>query len=108
MQADDLDSKFKIAALDQGSTPIADSIKRENLIRLVPVLTQLGVPPSVIREEIVRAWNLPESFATEAEELENQKIGPRSVPSDLEQQEVGGSAEKAQALATELSSSLTA
>lgn len=63
-----LDSKFKISALDQGSQPIADQIKRRSLVELVPVLAELGVPPNEIRNEIVRAWDLPESFAESADE----------------------------------------
>jgi hypothetical protein len=116
----DLDSKFKIVALDQGSQPIADALKRENLINLLPILTQLGVPPHTIREEVIRAWDLPESFLETAQQqaareeqeeavqkaAEEAMIGPRSIPGELAQPATGGQPEAAQALATELAGQL--
>lgn len=96
--AKDLDSKFKIIALDQGSTPLSENQKRQNLIGLLPVLTQLGVPTDVIREEVVRTWDLPSSFLA-SEEEKAAKIGPRGLPQDLQQPPTGGAAEDAQALA---------
>ena len=86
----DLDSKFKIVALDQGSQPIADALKRDNLINLLPILTELGVPTEKIREEVIRAWSLPDSFQETTQEraareaakkaAEEASIGPRSIP----------------------------
>jgi len=58
----DLDAKFRIVALDQSSTPLSEALKRSNLVQLLPVLTQLGVSPEKIKEEIVRLYDLPESF----------------------------------------------
>ena len=58
----DLDAKFKIVALDQSSTPLSEALKRNNLVQLLPVLTQLGVPPEKIKEELIRIYDLPESF----------------------------------------------
>jgi cellobiose-specific phosphotransferase system component IIB len=59
---EDLDAKFKIVALDQSSTPLSDSIKKNNLIMLAPQLMQLGVPAEKIKEEIIRLYDLPKSF----------------------------------------------
>lgn len=62
---EDLDAKFKIVALDQSSTPLSEALKRTNLVQLLPVLTQLGVPPEKIKEELIRIYDLPESFLEE-------------------------------------------
>jgi len=108
----DLDSKFRIVALDQGSQPIADALKRDNLINLLPILTQLGVPTEKIREEVIRAWDLPESFQETPEERNAREdavkaakaasAGPQSVPGQLAQPPTGGAPEAAQQLANDL------
>ena len=59
---DDLEGKFRINALDQGSTPLSDAIRKQNLLSLLPTLQGLGVPPEVIKEEIIRAYELPKNF----------------------------------------------
>ena len=61
----DLDAKFKIVALDQSSTPLSEAIKRTNLVQLLPVLTQLGVSTEKIKEELIRIYDLPQSFLEE-------------------------------------------
>lgn len=111
--AKDLDSKFRIIALDQGSTPLSENMKRQNLISLLPILTQLGVPTDVIRDEIVRTWDLPSSFllseqekADRAAAAEAAKIGPRSIPGSLETVQQGGQDQQAQVLADELVDSI--
>jgi hypothetical protein len=108
----DLDSKFRIVALDQGSQPIADALKRDNLINLLPILTELGVPTEKIREEVIRAWDLPESFQETPEERNAREdavkaakaasAGPQSVPGQLAQPPTGGAPEAAQQLANDL------
>lgn len=59
---DDLDAQFKIVALDQGSQPLSDALKKQNLVALLPTLQSLGVPGNVLLEEVVRAYDLPRSF----------------------------------------------
>ena len=59
---DDLEGKFRINALDQGSTPLSDAIRKQNLLSLLPTLQGLGVPAEVIKEEIIRAYELPKNF----------------------------------------------
>ena len=49
-----LDGKFKFVSQDQASTPIAESIKRQQMLQLAPVLGQLGVAQWKIRDEIIR------------------------------------------------------
>jgi hypothetical protein len=58
----DLDGKFRINALDQGSTPLSDAMRKQNLISLIPTLQGLGVGGRSILEEIVRAYELPKDF----------------------------------------------
>lgn len=63
---EDLDAQFKIIALDQGSQPLADALKKQNLVALLPTLQSLGVPGEVLLEEVVRAYELPRSFLDKA------------------------------------------
>jgi hypothetical protein len=58
----DIDSQFKIVALDQGSQPLADALKKQNLVALLPTLQSLGVPSALLLEEVVRAYELPKTF----------------------------------------------
>lgn len=64
---EDLDAQFKIVALDQGSQPLADALKKQNLVALLPTLQSLGVPGSVLLEEVVRAYELPRNFLEAAQ-----------------------------------------
>jgi hypothetical protein len=73
----DLDAKFKIVALDQSSTPLSEALKRSNLVQLLPVLTQLGVPSAKIKEELIRIYDLPESFN---EEMQQPMQQPATLP----------------------------
>jgi hypothetical protein len=70
-----LDGKFKFVAQDQASTPIAESIKRQQILQLAPILGQLGVEQWKIRDEVIRLFDLPRSFS-ETPEVQ-QEIGPR-------------------------------
>jgi hypothetical protein len=74
---EDLDAKFKIVALDQSSTPLSEALKRANLVQLLPVLTQLGVPTAKIKEELIRIYDLPDSFL---EEMEQPMAPPTALP----------------------------
>ena len=72
-----LDAKFKIVALDQSSTPLSESIKRQNLIQLFPVLVQLGVDPTKIKEEVIRLYDFPKSFLEATPQVEAPSGAPR-------------------------------
>lgn len=67
LDAGDLDSKFTINALDQGSTPLSDALKKQNLLNLLPTLQGLGVDGRKILEEIIRSYELPKDFLEVAE-----------------------------------------
>jgi len=60
--AKDLDAKFKIIALDQASTPVSSEIKKRTLVELMEPLLALGVQPEKIKEELVRLYDLPQTF----------------------------------------------
>ena len=79
---EDLDAKFKIVALDQSSTPLSEALKRSNLVQLLPVLTQLGVPPEKIKEELIRIYDLPESFLEEVAAPPAPPQGMGGAPQD--------------------------
>jgi len=67
VSTEDLDAKFKIIALDQSSTPLSESIKRNNLISLAPTLVSFGVPQDKILKEIQRLFDFPKDFIPEAQ-----------------------------------------
>ena len=72
-----LDGKFKFVSQDQASTPIAESVKRQQMLQLAPVLGQLGVDVAKIRDEIIRLFDLPREFAAVVPE---EAPKPASVP----------------------------
>lgn len=63
VNAKKLEGKFRFEALDQANTPLATQTKKQNLIELIPLLGQLGVPKDAILKELVRLYELPVSFA---------------------------------------------
>jgi len=63
LSADDLTGDFQYWAVDAGSTPMGDEVKRQSLERLAPVLVQLGADPKLILEELVRTYDLPQTLA---------------------------------------------
>ena len=62
LRPDDLTGDFGFHAHDSGSTPISDAVKKQELLNLVPVLQELGVPTDKILEQLVRAYDLPDTF----------------------------------------------
>jgi hypothetical protein len=63
---DDLRGDFSFFAQDSGSTPMSDSVKKQELTNLVPLLQSLGVSNDTILKSLVRAYDLPEDFLPEA------------------------------------------
>ncbi len=62
LSADDLTGDFQYHAVDPATTPMNDLAKKATLQQLTPLLIQLGVPAEAILEEVVRTFQLPESF----------------------------------------------
>ena len=73
---EDLNAQFKIVALDQGSQPLADALKKQNLVALLPTLQSLGVPSNLLLDEIVRAYELPRNFIDAAATAAMQGAAP--------------------------------
>lgn len=86
----DLEGKFRINALDQGSTPLSDAIRKQNLLSLLPTLQGLGVPPDKIKEEIIRAYELPKTFL---EPLPAPPEAPVAAPSAADIANIEGGVE---------------
>lgn len=61
-QGGDLDAKWNIKAVDGTSNPIAKRAKGEALVSLSNLLLQAGVNPRTIVEELVDAFELPQSL----------------------------------------------
>lgn len=96
LSSDKLDADWSFYATDGGSTPMTDLIKKQQLIQLIPVLAQLGVPGPSMREEIIRLYNLPPSFGevqaegtptTTAPTAQGTEATPEAAISDI----IGGS-----------------
>ena len=81
----DLEAKFKIVALDQSSTPLSQALKRNNIVQLLPVLLQLGVDPATIKDELIRLFEMPDSFK-EAMEQAQQMPGGVNAPQNVQTQ----------------------
>jgi hypothetical protein len=82
LSADDLTGDFGYWAVDAGTTPMSDLAKQQSLERLAPVLVQLGADPTVILEEMVRVFQLPENLATPAPPPPMPEPMPGDVPSE--------------------------
>jgi hypothetical protein len=100
--SDDLEGKFRINALDQGSTPLSDAIKKQNLLSLLPTLQGLGVPPQVVKEEIIRMYELPKTFLDVPEAPPQAAPGPSAADVSNIEGGVATNETPAQQLATAL------
>ena len=68
---DALDHKYRYFALDQASTPLSKELKKRQLLELLPVLGQLGVPQAKLLEDIVRQFDLNEKYIEEAKKAQD-------------------------------------
>lgn len=82
----DLEGKFRINALDQGSTPLSDALRKQNLLSLLPTLTGLGVNSRQVLEEIVRSYELPKTFL----EVTEAPTAPPAAPSAADVANISG------------------
>ena len=73
----------KSALAMAGMNPLSTSLKQSTLMNLVPVLSSLGVDPTVIKEENISAFELPDSLLKEPPAPPKPKVIPGSrVPDD--------------------------
>lgn len=70
LSAEDLTGDFGYWAVDAGTTPASDIAKRQALVELTPILLQLGVDPTMLRDELVRTYQLPDTFTKTVEPVE--------------------------------------
>ena len=100
VSAEAITGKYRLAALDQAATPLSETLQRQNLVQLMPILQGLGVSPEKMKAELVRMFDLPVSFleAPPPPEAPPQGLGSPPSPEDIvERGETG-----AQATADEL------
>jgi len=97
LTSNDLIADFRFHATDTGSTAMGDAAKRRSIVDLTQLLTNLGVSPQAIREEIVRLYDLPESFLSAEQggadptgEEGPPPVAPATAPESLEQAVAGG------------------
>lgn len=95
--AEKLEGKFRFAASDQSNTPVASVMKRNELVQLLPVLQGLGVDATKIKEEIIRQFDLPKSFAeVQVEEakvpasVQAPEAPPQGLPAEQLAQQLAG------------------
>ncbi len=62
LSAKDLEGDYSFVAVDGANTPASIYQQRQDLERLAPLLSSLGVPPRAILSAMVRGYNLPEEF----------------------------------------------
>src|SRR5690606_34072640 len=58
VKATDLSGKFKVAAVDQLATPIAQATRKAEILQLFPALIQLGVPQQEVLRQLGDAFEL--------------------------------------------------
>jgi hypothetical protein len=69
-----LDADWEFYATDSAGTPLTDMIRKQQLIQLIPILTQMGVPAEELKSEMVRLYDLPQTF------LNGPEAGAAAVP----------------------------
>ena len=76
-----LEGKFKFAALDQATTPVAEELKREQFMNLIPIVIQLGITPDQIRKQLVNLYDgvLPPDWADAAQQPQQQQPPPEAA-----------------------------
>jgi len=84
LRPETFDADFTVIAQDGASTPISKALKQQEIVSLIPVLQSLGVSIDKIREEVVKTFDLPESFLEVEEEPEPNVplVGDQQNPLD--------------------------
>ena len=82
-----LDGKFKFQALDMASTPLAEDMKQQSFLALIPILQSVGISQNQIREQLVRLFGdiLPSAWAEAEAEAEAEQLpeAPGAGPAAL-------------------------
>lgn len=86
----DLDGKFKFQTLDMASTPLADEMKQQQFISLLPIFEQLGISKDQIRAQFVHLFSdiIPsdwgEALEAQQEPAQSPLFNP-TLPTEPEQ-----------------------
>jgi hypothetical protein len=67
LTAEDLKGDFDYVATDSGSTPSSDAARRDSLTANIEALLTLGANREALLKELVRVYDLPESFLKASE-----------------------------------------
>lgn len=87
-----IDADWRFVAVDGGSTPMTDIVRKAQLTQLIPTLAQLGVPPDELKKELIRLYGLPPTFleaqppaipALSAEPLPSTPTTPEAAVSSI-------------------------
>jgi len=62
LKSSDLEGKFKIVAVDQGSAPLAAQTKKQEFLSLMPSLVSLGATKESILQHLGALFDLPEGM----------------------------------------------
>jgi len=81
VRSEDMDGDFAFYALDAGSTPVSESVKKQEFFQAVQLLLELGVPQQKVLEELVRKLDLPEDFLSSPLEGGQEIQQPQNQPS---------------------------
>ena len=81
VRGEDIDGDFSFYALDAGSTPVSEAVKKQEFFQAVNILMQLGVPQQKLLEEMVRKLDLPEDFLSSQLEGGQEIAQPQNQPS---------------------------
>jgi hypothetical protein len=81
VRSEDMSGDFAFYALDAGSTPVSESVKKQEFFQAVNLLLQLGVPQEKVLEELVRKLDLPEDFLSSPIEGGQEIQQPQNQPS---------------------------
>lgn len=80
VQGNDLRGDFQFFAQDSGSTPMSETVKKQELTSIIPTLMQLGVPPDKILRALVRSYDLSEDFLPEQKPVGAAPTAPTTSP----------------------------
>lgn len=78
VKATDLSGKFKVAAVDQLATPIAQATRKAEILQLFPALIQLGVPQQEVLRQLGDAFEM--QWLRELADKEPEPAAPAVAP----------------------------
>lgn len=68
LQRKTLEGPWKIQIKDHGSTMVSSAISKQDFVRLIPMLKELGVPNQKVLDHLIMSYELPVSWATSKEQ----------------------------------------